>query len=227
VEITVRLFAVLREQAGTGRLALDLPDGATVADAVAALRQGPLGALPEGAPFVAAVDREYVRQDHPLSPGDELALVPPVSGGAAGAGAGERVRLAEVTEEPLDPEAVRRLVSDPSTGATVVFCGTTRDVPALEYEAYVEMARETLARLAAEAVEEHGLAAAAVVHRVGTVPLTEPSIVVAVSAPHRAEAFAGARALLDAVKATAPIWKREHPEDGPPQWVPGSLPTPD
>jgi molybdopterin synthase catalytic subunit len=220
VQITVRLFAVLREHAGAGALRLDLPEGATVADAVAELRRGPLGGLPERAPFVTAVAREYVRDDHPLREGDELALVPPVSGGAG------QVRLAEVTEEPLDPEAVRRLVSDPSTGATVVFCGTTRDVPALEYEAYVEMARETLARLAARAVEDHGLAAAAVVHRVGTVALEEPSIVVAVSAPHRAEAFAGARALLDAVKATAPIWKREHPEDGPPEWVPGSLPTP-
>ena len=224
MEITVRLFAVLREHAGAGQLSLELPDGATVADAVAELRRGPLGGLPPAAPFVAAVEREYVREDHPLAAGDELALVPPVSGGATGAQA--RVRLAEVTDAPLDPEAVRRLVSDPSTGATVVFCGTTRDVPALEYEAYVDMARETIARLTAEVVERHGLAAAAVVHRVGTVLREEPSIVVAVSAPHRAEAFAGARDLLDAVKATAPVWKREHPEDGPATWVEGSLPTP-
>jgi molybdopterin synthase catalytic subunit len=144
--------------------------------------------------------------------------VPPVSGGAG------EVRLAEVTGEPLDAEALRRLVADPSTGATVVFCGTTREVPSLEYEAYVEMAREKLRELAEAAVAEHGLAAVAVAHRTGTVALMEPSVVIAVSAGHRAEAFAGARALLDAVKSQAPIWKREHPQDGPPTWVRGTLP---
>jgi MoaE-MoaD fusion protein len=200
-------------------VALRLVDGATVADAIEQLRGGALSGLPENAPFVAAVAREYVKTDHPLSEGDELALVPPVSGGAG------EVRLAEVTGEPLDVEAVRRLVADPSTGATVVFLGTTREVPSLEYEAYVEMAREKIRELAEAAVAEHGLAAAAVAHRTGTVPLGEPSVVIAVSAGHRAEAFAGARALLDAVKSQAPIWKQEHPEDGPPAWVKGTLPN--
>jgi molybdopterin synthase catalytic subunit len=225
VDVTVRLFAVLREHAGAGTIELALDEGATVADAIAALRRGPLSGLPERAPFVAAVQREYVEEGHRLTQGDELALVPPVSGGA-GTRAEDRVRLAEVTGEPLDAEAVRRLVADPGTGATVVFLGTTRDVPSLEYEAYVDMAREQIARLAADAVQEHGLAAAAVAHRTGTVALGEASIVIAVSAAHRAEAFAGARALLDAIKAQAPIWKREHPEDGPPAWVEGTLPTP-
>jgi molybdopterin synthase catalytic subunit len=86
------------------------------------------------------------------------------------------------------------------------------------------MAREKIRELAEIAVAEHGLAAAAVAHRTGTVPLGEPSVVIAVSAGHRAEAFAGARALLDAVKSQAPIWKQEHPEDGPPEWVKGTLP---
>jgi MoaE-MoaD fusion protein len=129
-----------------------------------------------------------------------------------------------VTGEDLDIDAVRRLVADPSTGGTVVFIGTTRDVPSLEYEAYVDMAREQIAVLAATAVADHDLAAVAVSHRVGTVALGEPSIVIAASAAHRSEAFAGARQLLDAVKSQAPIWKREHPEDGPPEWVPGTLP---
>ncbi|MBA3328677.1 MAG: molybdenum cofactor biosynthesis protein MoaE [Solirubrobacterales bacterium] len=219
MDVTVRLFAVLREHAGTGTIDLRLDDGATVADAIAALRRGPLSGLPEAAPFVAAVGREYVREGHRLLQGDELALVPPVSGGSADA-----VRLAHVTGEPLDAAAVRRLVADPSAGATVVFEGTTRDVPSLEYEAYVEMAREQIARLAAAVAAQHGLAAVAVAHRTGTVALGEPSVVIAVSAAHRAEAFAGARALLDAVKAQAPIWKREHPQDGPPEWVEGTLP---
>ena len=119
---------------------------------------------------------------------------------------------------------MRKLVADPSTGATVVFLGTTREVPSLEYEAYVEMAEEKIRRLAELVVAEHGLAAIAVAHRTGTVELMEPSIVIAASAGHRAEAFAGARALLDAVKSQAPIWKQEHPEDGPPAWVAGTLP---
>jgi molybdopterin synthase catalytic subunit/molybdopterin converting factor small subunit len=218
MDVTVRLFAGLREHAGAGTLALQLGDGATVADAIAQLREGALAGLPQNAPFVTAVAREYVKDDHPLAEGDELALVPPVSGGAG------EVRLAEVTGEPLDAESVRRLVADPSTGATVVFCGTTREVPCLQYEAYVEMATEKIRELAEAVVAEHGLAAVAVAHRVGTVELMEPSIVIAVSAGHRAEAFAGARALLDAVKSQAPIWKQEHPEDGPPEWVAGTLP---
>src|SRR3954471_16099158 len=218
MDVTVRLFASLREHAGAGTVALQLGDGATVADAIEQLRGGALAGLPENAPFVAAVAREYVKADHPLSQGDELALVPPVSGGAG------EVRLAEVTGDPLDVEGVRKLVSHPSTGATVVFLGTTREVPSLEYEAYVEMAREKIRELAEAVVAEHGLAAAAVAHRTGTVPLGEPSVVIAVSAGHRAEAFAGARALLDAVKSQAPIWKQEHPEDGPPEWVKGTLP---
>ena len=219
MDVTVRLFAVLREHAGAGTIDLRLDEGATVADAIAALRRGPLSGLPEAAPFVTAVGREYVKEGHTLVQGDELALVPPVSGGSDGV-----VRLAEVTGEPLDVPAVRRLVADPSTGATVVFEGTTRDVPSLEYEAYTDMAREQIARLAAAVAAEHGLAAVAVAHRTGTVALGEPSVVIAVSAAHRAAAFAGARALLDAVKAQAPIWKREHPQDGPPAWVEGTLP---
>src|SRR3954464_12441000 len=217
MDVTVRLFASFREHAGAGTVALQLGDGATVADAIEQLRDGALSGLPENAPFVAAVAREYVKTDHPLSEGDELALVPPVSGGAG------EVRLAEITGEPLDVEAVRRLGADPSTGATVVFCGTTREVPSLEYEAYVEMAASKIRELAEAVVAEHGLAAIACAHRIGTVELMEPSIVIAASAGHRAEAFAGARALLDAVKSQAPVWKKEHPQDGPPEWVEGTL----
>jgi len=102
--------------------------------------------------------------------------------------------------------------------------GMTREEPSLEYEAYGEMALETMRRLAEQAAANHGLPAVAVVHRVGTVPLSEPSIVVAASAPHRQAAFEGARQLLDAVKATVPIFKREHPEEGEPRWVEGKLP---
>jgi MoaE-MoaD fusion protein len=223
VEITVRLFAALREHAGTRQLTLDLQEGATVADAIGALRAGALAGLPEQACFVTALDREYVEEDEPLSAGAELALVPPVSGGAA---TDQAVRKVAINPEPLDVDGLRLLVGDPRCGATVVFTGTTREVPSLEYEAYEEMALQTMARLADEAVRRHGLVAVAVEHRVGSVALGEPSVVVAASAPHRQEAFEGARFLLDQVKANAPIWKREHPEDGPPRWVEGNLPAP-
>jgi molybdopterin synthase catalytic subunit/molybdopterin converting factor small subunit len=218
VDVTVRLFAGLREHAGRGTLQLDLADGSTVADAIAALRGGALAGLPENAPFVTAVAREYVKPDHELVAGDELALVPPVSGGAGA------VRLADVVSETIDVEAVRRSVADPATGATVLFMGTTREVPSLEYEAYVDMAREQIAALAERVVAEHGCVAVSCVHRVGVVPLGDPSVVVAASAAHRAEAFDGARALLDAVKAQAPIWKKEHYADGDAAWVEGTLP---
>lgn len=219
MDVTVRLFASLREHAGAGTLELDLAEGATVADAIAQLRGGALAGLPANAPFVTAVAREYVKPDHALTHGDELALVPPVSGGDGGP-----VRLADVVDETIDVEAVRRSVADPATGATVVFMGTTRDVPSLEYEAYVDMAREQIAAIAARVVAAHGCVAVACVHRVGVVPLGDPSVVVAASAAHRAEAFDGARALLDAVKAQAPIWKKEHYADGDAAWVEGTLP---
>ena len=212
MQVTVRLFAGLREHAGTGSLALELPDGATVADALGALGDR----LPAGAEraLVCAINREYASTDARLGSGDELALIPPVSGGAD---AVRRVRI--VADSALDPGELERLVRDPGAGATVVFTGITRAVDRLEYEAYVEMAEPLMRRICEEAVSRHGLCAAAVEHRVGTVPLSEPSVVVAASAPHRPEAFAGARELIDRIKAEAPIWKAEEGE-----WVAGATP---
>jgi molybdopterin synthase catalytic subunit len=125
-----------------------------------------------------------------------------------------------VSAEPLSLEPLAERVRDPRAGAVVTFSGVTREVAHLDYEAYVEMAEERMAEIAAEAVERHGLCAAAVEHRVGQVALSEPSVIVAASAPHRGEAFAGAREIIDRVKAEAPIWKKE--EGG---WIPGSPPT--
>ncbi len=129
-----------------------------------------------------------------------------------------------VTDEPLSLEALSRAVGRPGAGAIVCFEGTTRDVERLEYEAYGEMARERIAAILHSCVERHGLEAAAAEHRVGGVPLGEASVIVAVSAAHRAEAFAGAREAIDAIKAQAPIWKREV-EGASGEWVVGSLPT--
>jgi molybdopterin synthase catalytic subunit len=214
MEVTVRLFAVLRERAGSGEVQLALPEGARVSDALAKL-----GDLADGLPLLMAVNREYARGDQVLDPGDELALIPPVSGGEAAAPV-----LARVTGEPLSLDRVTALVRDPRAGALVTFQGVTRDVDRLEYEAYVEMAEERIAAIVAEAAERYGLCAATCEHRVGDVPLCEPSVVVAVSAPHRGEAFAGAREIIDRVKAHAPIWKREvEGEDA--RWVEGVEPA--
>jgi molybdopterin synthase catalytic subunit/molybdopterin converting factor small subunit len=219
--ITVRLFAMLRERAGAGKLELELPDGACVADALEAV-----GDLAEGLPLVMAVNRRYADADVPLSAGDELALIPPVSGGAEdpAAAAGEIALHVRLRSEPLSLDFLVSAVRDPRAGAVVSFQGVTREVERLDYEAYAEMAVERMREIADAARARHDLCRVAVEHRIGSVPLSEPSVVVAVSAPHRAEAFAGAREIIDALKAQVPIWKREI--DGEvAAWVPGNRPT--
>jgi molybdopterin converting factor subunit 1 len=208
MHVRVRLFAALRERAGAAEVELELPDGAVVADALARL-----AAVTDGVPVVMAVNREYADSRAALAPGDELALIPPVSGGSVG------VTHVRITAEPLSLDALRERVRDPRAGAIVTFEGVTRSVEQLEYEAYAEMAQAQIAGIVAEALERHGLCAAAAEHRVGIVPLSEPSVAIAVSAPHRAEAFAGAREIIDQIKARAPIWKKEEGE-----WVKGTAP---
>ena len=262
VYVSVRLFAGLRERAGADRIEVQLPDGAVVRDVLAAMAGTAVGAL---APkqCVVAVNREYAGPDEPVREGDEVALVPPVSGGAAdspgsttsdGAAAGTRsrgaadspgsttsdgaatgtrsrgaaagaeaLRGAQVTGEPLDLSALAGAVRDPRAGAVVLFEGVTREVDELHYEAYAEMAEERIAAIAAEEAERHGLCGVAVAHRTGKVPLSEPSVIVAVSAPHRGEAFTGGRAVIDRVKAEAPIWKQEVTAAGT-RRVDGTLP---
>ena len=214
MEVTVRLFAMLRERAGAREVTLELPDGARVSDAVAALGD----VAPPELPLVMAVNREYARDDRVLDAGDELALIPPVSGGEA------TLVWARVTEDRLSLDTLARRVADPRAGAVVTFQGVTREVESLEYEAYIEMAEEKIAAIVAAAVESHGLCAAAAEHRVGSVPLSAPSVAVAVSAPHRGEAFTGAREIIDRIKAEAPIWKQEV-EGGQRHWVEGQQPS--
>jgi MoaE-MoaD fusion protein len=204
------LFAGLRERAGAAQVELELPDGAVVGDALERMR-----ALTDGIPVVMAVNHEYARPGDPLHGGDEVALIPPVSGGSVGA---LHVRL---TAEPLALDPLVELVRDPRAGAVVTFTGVTREVPELEYEAYAEMAEPQMAEIVRAAIDRHGLCAAAAEHRVGTVPLSEPSVAVAVSAPHRDAAFAGAREIIDELKARVPIWKKEEGE-----WVRGVTPAP-
>ncbi len=209
MRVQILLFAALRERAGTERLTLELPDGSTVADALEQLRW-----LTGGGAVVMAVNREYASPDSGLAADDELALIPPVSGGEQ-----QPEVHVRISAQPLDPARVSALVSDPRAGALVTFTGVTREVPSLEYEAYVEMAELKLREILSAAISRHGLCRAAAEHRIGTVALSQPSVVVAVSAPHREQAFAGGREIIDELKAQAPIWKREQGE-----WVAGNRP---
>jgi len=214
--VTVRLFAVLRERAGRDSIEVSLPDGATVGQALEAMRsEGELDGVIDSLPLRMAVNREYAEPDTRLAPGDELALVPPVSGGAE--------VHARVHDGPISLGRLSGMVGRPAAGATVCFQGTTRDVPRLEYEAYAAMAEDRIASILRDCVEAHELEAAAAEHRVGSVPLGEASVVVAASAAHREQAFAGAREAIDRIKAEAPIWKREVDESGS-RWVEGTVP---
>lgn len=226
IRVEVRLFAVLRERAGTDRLELELPAATTAGEAwdrtwASLAMPAPL----ERTAVALAVNREYVPADAPLADGDELALIPPVSGGApAEDEVPEDAHHADVTASPLDQAALHARVARPSAGAIVVFSGTPRDVPQLDYEAHEQMARERMLAIVTEVAARHGACAIAAEHRVGLVPPLEPAVVVAVSTPHRAEAFAAAREALDRIKAEAPIWKREV-GGGSGTWVAGTVPV--
>ena len=197
MRVTVRLFAGLRELAG--RSSLELEDVATVADVWPRLG---LGDEPGG--LLYAVNREYVSTDTALADGDEVALIPPVSGGSF-----------RLVAEPLDVAAVLREVESPDAGAIASFVGTVRrrsrerDVLHLDYEAYEEMAEEMLARLGAELTERHGLTTVAIHHRLGRVEIGEPSVVIAVSAPHRGAALDACREAIETLKTSIPLWKKE------------------
>jgi molybdopterin synthase catalytic subunit/molybdopterin converting factor small subunit len=209
MQVSVRLFAGLRERAGAEMVDLELPEGARVADVLQRL-----DGLTGGVSVVMAVNQEYAAVDTELHAGDELALIPPVSGGSVGA---LHVR---VTDEPLTLDPLIERVRDSRAGAIVSFLGITREVPELQYEAYAEMAEKEIVKIVERAIERHGLCAAAAEHRVGVVPLTDPSVAVVASAPHRDAAFAGAREMIDEIKARVPIWKKEEGE-----WVPGTTPA--
>jgi molybdopterin synthase catalytic subunit len=205
VRVTVRLFAGLREQAGWMRREFD---AARVADVWPQLGLGeePLGLL-------YAVNREYAQAEHELADGDEVALIPPVSGGAC-----------VVSEEPLSLEAVVAEVRDDGAGAIATFIGAPRNhsrgrnVLYLDYEAYEGMAEEMLARLAADLTARYELKGVAIHHRVGRVEIGEASVVIAVSAAHRKDALAACQEAIEILKAEVPLWKKEVYEGGE-EWL--------
>jgi len=204
--VTVRLFAGLRERAGRATVELDGVERA--GDVWAALG---LGDEPPG--LLYAVNREYAEPGRELRDGDEVALIPPVSGGSF-----------LLSAEPLDLRAAVAEVESADAGAVATFVGTVRrrsrgrTVLHLEYEAYEEMAEQMLRALGAELKARHELSEVAIHHRVGRVEIGEPSVVIAVSAPHRAPALEACREAIDTLKETIPLWKKEVYEGGA-EWI--------
>jgi molybdopterin converting factor subunit 1 len=212
VEVGVRYFAMIREIVGRPSERRHVPENATVGALFDALvaehprleRVRPVTML--------MVNQSYVGADHALRDGDEVALIPPVSGGDS--------RRFRVQTEPLDPRANEALVANPGAGAIVTFVGTVRDhgrgraVTRLEYEAYAPAAERMLERIGQEIAERWQLDQMAIAHRVGSLPVGEASVVISVASAHRDAAFDACRYAIERIKAIVPIWKKEHYEDG-------------
>ena len=215
MKVQVRLFARYREAVGRDGFDLEIPEGGTVESAwTAVVERYP--ALSPFRPFTLfAVGQDYVPSHHALGEGDELCLFPPVSGGA------DPADLCRVTAEPLSAEALAEAVADPAAGGRVVFSGVVRNetggrpVKFLEYEAHAPMAQAKMREIGDEIrARWPGVRKVAMSHRLGRLDIGEASVVIAVSASHRREAFEACRYAIDRLKAIVPIWKKEHFEDG-------------
>src|SRR5918996_2154016 len=208
MRVRVRLFAGLRERAGADERELELSEGARVADVWAPLA---LGDEPPG--LLYAVNKAYADADRPLADGDEIALIPPVSGGSF-----------RLTGGQIDVDDVLAEVADERAGAVATFLGTTRihsrgrTVLHLEYEAYEGMAEQVMEEIAAGLLERYDLCRVAMAHRVGRVGIGETSVAIAVSAPHRAHALAACTDAINTLKAEVPLWKKEVYEGGE-EWI--------
>lgn len=224
MNIRLRCFAGLRDEVGADELTIELPDGADVIR----LKQVIESRWPRLAGRLASVrvaaDHEFLDEGDLVPPGAELALIPPVSGGAgsiapdAGLVVPSDDILVHLTEQPIVLGELIDFVRTPAAGAVVTFIGTVREtsrgrpVVQLEYEAYVSMARSWLERLAMAARDRHAAGRVAIVHRLGVVPVSGDSVAIAVSSAHRTEAFEACRSVIEGLKADVPIWKRERYE---------------
>jgi MoaE-MoaD fusion protein len=214
--MTLKLFATLRERAGGAEFAREFPEGTTVAEMWQALkREFPaLGGHRDSVGF--AVNQEYVEGDFRPRAGDEVAFIPPVSGGAGA----QWVGPITIAHAPIDVAMLERAASDPAAGAIVTFAGTTRlenagrRVIRLEYEAYEPMALSEMRKIAREAGRRWPIVRIAIAHRVGVVEIGETSVAIAVAAAHRGEAFAACHFAIDRLKEIVPIWKKEYFEGG-------------
>ena len=204
-----------RERAGRGRLTVELEGGSTVSHLVDEVRRLFPDLAPPTVDIVAAVNAEYARGETTLYDGDDVALIPPVSGGES---------MNEITRHPLVPEEITARVRKETNGAVVTFLGTTRlfaegrKVVRLEYEAYEDMALKEMEKVRLAVASQWGLDDIAIAHRIGVVDIGEISLVIAVASPHRKEAFLACHQAVDLLKETVPIWKKEFFEDGE-HWV--------
>jgi molybdopterin synthase catalytic subunit/molybdopterin converting factor small subunit len=210
MQVTVRTFATLRE-ASADRVAMQLEDEASPADAWAAMVQRHPALAPHREFVRVALNGSYAAWDDALADGDEVAFLPPVSGGATSG----------LTDAPIDVSGLEEAIADLEHGALVTFVGRARrrsddgrEVVDLEYEAYREMAERVLAEIASEAEQRWPGVAAAVVHRTGVVPLGEAAVAIVTAAPHRSAAYEANRFIIEAIKERLPIWKLERFPDG-------------
>jgi molybdopterin synthase catalytic subunit len=218
MQVTVRLFGSLREAAGAKELAVRLPDGARLGDLAALLAREHAAFASMEPKLRAAVNHELAERDQPLAEGDEVAFLPPVAGGSAAA------PRCTISDRALDVGAVVARVVGPDAGGIVTFVGTVRDasrghaIRHLEYEAYPGMAEREMEKIADAAAAQWPGVRVAMAHRTGHLAIGEIAVVIAASAPHRAEAFAACRYAIDTLKQHVPIWKKEVAEDGE-YWV--------
>jgi molybdopterin converting factor subunit 1 len=215
MQVRVLFFGVLKDLLSSSGEAVTLPEGATVAQLMEQLRNG--AGHPVWSALAVAVNREYAAASAVLHEGDEVALLPPVSGGADVAAVAPIVAL---TRERIDRDRLVAALQQPGDGAVVVFDGIVRDNTRgrktlyLDYEAYEEMALDQMQKLAREAGERFAVDRVGIMHRLGRLEIGESSIVIVVTSAHRAAAFDACRWLIDTLKRTVPVWKKEHFADG-------------
>ncbi len=216
MRVTLRHFALIRETIGQKTEEREITSGETIGDLFDRIAAEHPRLVPLKRSVMMMANEAYVPPDYALRDGDEIAFIPPVSGGS-GAPSG---RLFRITEDVLDPRETERAVADPAAGAIVTFTGVVRDngrgrtVSALDYEAYAPAAEKMLAQVADEIEERWRLRRIAIIHRVGLLPVGEASVVISISSPHREAAFEAALDAIERLKEIVPIWKKEHYEDG-------------
>lgn len=234
MQIRVLFFGILKDLAGKSSDSISLPENATLGDVLSHYEKV-IPRLKDTEPSLAmSVNQEYAGPATKLRPGDEVALLPPVSGGTAD-GAGKRSRHATIVREAIETASILRGIKRSEDGAAAVFEGIVRNHTRgrrtlyLDYEAYEEMALKQMEELAGRALSEFKIRDVAIVHRLGRLEIGDTSVLIVVASAHRAAAFDACRWLIDTLKRTVPIWKKEHFEDGA-VWAdgepfPGDIPT--
>jgi MoaE-MoaD fusion protein len=214
MRVRLRFFATLRERADGGETTLEIDRPVTVGELWELVRSERPKLAAYGGRVAFAVNEEYVDSKTTLQDNDEVAFIPPVSGGSA------RLPMFEIVEQPIEISRLVAAVGRPGAGAIATFVGTTRDnnsgrrVIRLEYEAYPAMAIREMRAIGDEAIARFSAQAIAIVHRIGVVEIGEASVAIAVSAAHRGAAFDACRFAIDRLKEIVPIWKKEHYEGG-------------